>query len=351
MSATERKPHDGAPVEGAAGAGVAELITRLQELADLVTPFAVRAVCDLGVADELCDGPMPVAALAERLGVDADALYRTLRALACQGIFTEVADRTFALTPLAQLLRSDHPVSLRGAYPLLDANFDAWASFEHTVRTGRPAFEHVHGVPYYEWLDDAPRDAGRFNAIQRAGNRLELRVMLRAFDWRRIETIVDVGGGDGAFLAALLARNRHLHGVLLDLPHAVVGAVELFERAGVADRTRVVAGSFFDKIPENADAYVLKRVLYDWDDERARALLAGVRAAMHADSRLLVLDPLIVPGNEFDPAKIYDLLSLTMLGGRARSEAELRALLTSVGLVAKAVVETPMLPLVEAARG
>jgi hypothetical protein len=331
-----------------AAASLAELIDRLQDLGDLVTPFAVRAVCDLGVADELRDRPVAVAELAMRVGADAGALYRTLRALACKGIFTETEPRTFALSPLAQLLRSDHALSLRGAYPLLPANFDAWARFDHTVRTGRPAFELVHGKSYYEHLATAPQDSERFNAVQRAGNRLELRTILRAFDWRRVETVVDVGGADGAFLAALLVRNRHLRGTLLDLPSAVARAGELFARAGVEDRARIVAASFFETVPERADAYVLKRVLYDWDDARARALLGRIRQAMRDDSRVLVLDPMIVPGNDFDPAKIYDLLSLTMLGGRARSEQELRELLASARLEVTALVGTPMLPLVEA---
>lgn len=331
-------------------ASIAELIDRLQELGDLVTPFAVRAVCDLGVADELREGPLDVAELALRAGVDAGALYRTLRALACKGIFTETEPRTFALSPLAQLLRSDHPLSLRGAYPLLPANFDAWALFDETVRTGRPAFELAHGRPYYEHLATAPHDSERFNAIQRAGNRLELRTILRAFDWRQVETVVDVGGADGAFLAALLVRNRHLRGTLLDLPSAVARAGERFARAGVEDRARVVAASFFETMPGGAGAYVLKRVLYDWDDARARALLGRIRQAMPDGGRVLVLDPVIVPGNDFDPAKIYDLLSMTMLGGRARSEQELRELLASAGLEVTARVGTPMLPLVEARR-
>lgn len=327
---------------------VTALIARLQEVGDLAIPFATRVVCDLGVADELRDGPVLAEHLADRLEVRADELYRTLRALASRGFFTEVEPRTFALTPLADLLRSDHALSLRGAYPLLPANFDAWARFDHTVSSGEPAFELAHGVPYYDHLARAPRDAERFTAIQRAGNRLEVRLLLRAFDWRRVERVVDVGGADGAFLAALLARNRHLRGVLLDLPHAVTDAVETFVRAGVDDRVDVVAASFFEYVPQGADAYVLKRVLYEWDDERAWAVLTRVREAMHPEGRVLVIDPVAVPGNDFDPGKIYDLLSLVMVGGRVRSEEELRELMGCAGLDVVSTVSTTMLPVLEA---
>jgi hypothetical protein len=322
-------------------------VGRLLELGDLVVPFAVRATCDLGIADQVCDGPVDVDELARRVGVSSYVLQRTLRALALKGVFAESREGTFELSPLAALMLSDHPVSLRGAYPLLAANFDAWAHFGHTVRTGQPAFELVHGKPYYDYLAQAPHDSERFNAIQRAGNRLEVRSLVRAWDWRNVDAVVDVGGGDGAFLAVLLARNRDLHGILLDLPHAVRGAAERFARAGVADRAEVVAGSFHEAIPYGSDTYVLKRVLYDWADVPARRLLERIRRAMRPDSRLLVIDPVIVPGNGFDPAKVYDLLSLTMLGGRARSKEELRALLASAGFRVTAVIETTMLPVLE----
>ncbi|MGP0051391.1 MAG: methyltransferase [Solirubrobacteraceae bacterium] len=336
-----------AAADGPPAAPAAESFDERDELA---LPFLVRAVCDLGVADHVREGPVPADALAARLGVNRGALARTLAALADRGIFTApgAPPATFALSPLAELLRSDHPLSLRGAYPLLPANFDAWARFKHSVRTGLPAFELVHGLPYYDHLAHAPHDAARFNAIQRAGNRLEVRTMGRVWDWRQVRTVVDVGGADGAFVAALLARNRQLRGFVVDLPHALCDSDERFERAGCGDRAQAVPASFFDDVPAGADVYVLKRVLYDWDDQRARAVLEQVRRAMRSDSRLLVLDPVIVPGNDFDPAKLYDLLSLTMLGGRARSEPEMRALLASAGLAVNEVVPTPMLPVVDA---
>ncbi|WP_344084760.1 methyltransferase [Luedemannella helvata] len=326
-----------------------ESIFRLQELADYIVPFGIRAVCDLRVADCLVGGPRSVGELAAVVGAHEGSLFRVLRALACKGIFTEVEPGVFGLTPLADLLRSDHPLSLAEAYPLMSANFRAWSEFDHTLRTGESAFEHVFGTDYYAYLATSPRDSARYDGIQRAGTRLELRAMLRAIDWGRFDHVVDVGGNNGAFLAGLLARHKHMRGTLLDLPHAVGAAPALLAEAGVGERCEVVAGSFFDGVPAGADAYVLKRVLYDWPDDRAGDLLDVVRAAMRPDSRLLLLDPVIQPADAFDVGKIYDLLSLAMLAGKARTREEVIDLLDRHGLTVTRVVETPMFPIVEAA--
>ncbi len=285
-----------------------ESVSRLQELADLVIPFAIRVVCDLGLADELVAGPRPVADLAAATGTHAPTLRRLLRALASKEIFTEVETDRFGLTPLAELLTSRHPLSVRGAYPLLSANFDAWSRLEHTVRTGRPAFDHVFGMGYYDHLAVTPYDCERFVANQQAGDRLEI----------------------------------------VELPHMAARAAEHLERAGVAGRCEVVAGSFLETMPAGAGGYVLKRVLFECDDERARALLGGIRRALPETGRVLVLDPLVEPGNEFSPSKVYDLLSLVMTGGRARYREEIEALLRDAGLQLTRVVPTQMFPIVEA---
>jgi len=325
-----------------------ESILRLQELADYIVPFAIRAVCQLRVADHLVDGPRSTVELAGLTDAHAPSLYRVLRALACKGIFTEVEPGRFGLTPLAQLLRSDHPLSLTEAYPLMAANFRGWAEFEHTLRTGESAFVHAFGMSYYEHLAVDPRDSARYDGIQRAGTRLELRAMLRAIDWPAFGHVVDVGGNDGAFLAGLLGRYRQLRGTLLDLPHAVAHAPRLLAEAGVAQRCEVVAADFFTGVPAGADAYVLKRVLYDWDDADAARLLGVLRAAMRPDSRLLLLDPVLKPLDAFDVGKIYDLLSLAMLAGKARTLDEIVELLGQCGFQVLEVVQTAMFPIVQA---
>lgn len=287
--------------------------------------------------------------LAAVTGTHAPALQRALRALAGKGIFTEVEPGWFGLTPLAEPLRSDHPLSLRQAYPLLAADIQAWARFDHSIRTGQAAFEYVHGQGYWEYLAANPEDSSRFDGTQQAATRLELRTMLPAYDgWAALGSVVDVGGGNGAFLAGLLARFKAMRGVLFDLPHVVAGAPDVLVGAGVADRCEIVGGSFFETVPAGSDVYLLKRVLYHWDDEQATTLLRAVRAAMRPDSRLLLFEPLAQPGNDFNAGKLYDLILLVMAGAGARSQDQIKDLLASANLRVTRVVPTFIVPIIEA---
>ncbi len=324
-------------------------VQRLAELADYIVPFAIRAVCELGVADHLVDGPVPVTDLAECCNADPGALQRVLRALAGKGIFTESEPGVFGLTALAQPLRSDHPISLRDAYPFLVGDLHAWARFDYTLRTGRSSFEHVHGKGYWDYMADHPEDSKRFDASQAAGTRLELRTMLSAYDsWAGLTSVVDIGGGNGAFLAGLLARFPDMHGILFDQPHVVANAHDLLREAGLTHRCTVVGGSVFDEVPPGADAYLMKRFLWSWTDDRAHTLLSRVRAAMREDSRLLLHEPVVYPGDSAEVGKTYDLILLAMGGGCARSEEQLGVLLDDAGLHIARVMPTPMFPLIEA---
>jgi hypothetical protein len=324
-------------------------VRQLSELADYVIPFAIRAVCELGVADHLVDGPLPVADLAKRCNADPSALLRVLRAVAGKGVFTECEPGVFGLTPLAQPLRSDHPVSLREAYPFLVGDLHAWARFDYTLHTGRSSFEFVHGMGYWEYMAEHPEDSKRFDGSQAAGTRLEVRTLLSAYDsWTKFNTVVDIGGGNGQFLAGLLARYPHMHGTLFDQPHVVAHAHEVFREAGLTDRYKVVGGSVFDGIPQGADAYLAKRFVWSWTDDRAHDLLTQLRAAMRDDSRLLMHEPVAYPGDTAEVGKVYDLILLAMGGGCARSEEELSELFNGAGLRINRVIPTPMFPLIEA---
>jgi len=323
-------------------------VVRLTEIADYIVPFTLRAICELRIADHLVDGPRTVEDLATLTGTHAPTLHRALRALACKGVFTEVEPGVFDLTPLAQPLRSDHPVSLRDAYPLLAPDIEAWAVFDHSIRTGQAAFDEAHGKGYWEYMAEHPHDSARFDASQQAATRLELRTALPAYDWGSFQTIVDVGGGNGAFLSGILAKFKSLRGTLYDLPHVVDAAAPVLADRGVTDRCEVVGGSFFESVPAGADAYLLKRILYGWDDDRAAALLRVVRAGMRDDSRLLILEPIVQPGDEFNVGKLYDLLLLAMVGGGARSPERLEELFVKADLELVRIVPTMMLPIVEA---
>lgn len=321
---------------------------RLTDPADYVVPFTLRAVCELGVADHLAEGPLSVEDLARLTRTHAPSLYRALRALACRGIFTEVQPRVFDLTPLAEPLRSDHPESLRDAYPLIPADIQAWAAIDYSLRTGQAAFDHVHGKGYFEYMAEHPHECARFDASQQAITRREVQAV-SGYDWGVFRTVVDVGGGNGAFLAGLLARNSSLRGTVFDQPHVVAGAHKVLADHGVADRCEVVGGSFFDSVPPGADAYMLKRIMFAWDEEQSVTLLRTIRAAMHDSSRLLLIEPVLEPGDAFNPGKLYDIVLLVMAGGGSRSAEQLEKLFAQADLKLLRVVPTRLHPIVEAA--
>ncbi|RZQ61078.1 methyltransferase [Amycolatopsis suaedae] len=323
-------------------------VARLTEMADYTVPFALRAVCDLAVADHLGDGPVPVADLARATGTHARSLLRVLRALACRGVFSEVEPEVFALTPLAEPLRSDHPRSLRAAYPLLAPDIQAWARFDHSVRTGAAAFDAAHGTDYWSYLQRHPADSARFDASQRAVTAREIKVLLPAYDWGCFGTLVDVGGGNGAFLSAVLQRHPDLRGVLFDQPHVVSGAGPVLHERGVTARCTVVGGDFLTAVPPGGDGYLIKRALYDLGDGDAEAVLTAIRAAIRPGGRLLIVEPVVEPGDEFDWGKLYDLLLLTMRGGGSRTEGQHRELLAATGFELLRVIRTKSLPIVEA---
>ncbi len=324
-----------------------ESIFRLTELADYIVPFTIRAVCDLGVADHLASGPRTVEQLAQATGTHAPSLYRALRALASKQVFAETEPGTFTLTPMAELLRSDHPLSLKDAYPLIPADVEAWGHLDHSVRTGQPAFEQAHGMGYWDYMRAHPDEAERFDRAQQAQTRLELRVLLRGYTWAGFESLVDVGGGNGAFLGGLLARHPALRGTLFDQPQVVAHAPAVLARLGVAERCAVVGGDFFEQVPAKADVYMLKRILYGWHDEEALALLRSVRAAMRADSRLLIIEPLDEPGGASDVASRYDLAMLVMKGCGARSQEHIGQLCAAAGLRLERVTATLLFPVIE----
>jgi O-methyltransferase domain len=323
-------------------------VLRLAVLADYIVPFAIRVVAQLGVADHLAGGPRHVDELAAATQTHPRALARTLRALAARDVFLEVEPDVFALTPMAEVLRSDHPYSLRDGYPLLDADVEAWAHFDYSVKTGKPAFDHVHGESYWSYKTSHPDYSVRFDRAMAAYSRLELRAVLPFYDWRSFDVLMDIGGGNGMFLGGLLSQVPELRGVLFDLPHVVAHAPELIARFGVADRCEIVPGSAFDAVPPGYAGYMLKRVLYDFDDERAVAMLRAIRKAMRPDSRLLILDPVIEPAGGYEYATSVDLLMLAMVTGYARTRSELEALLAQADLRMTGLTHTPNFPIVEA---
>ena len=294
---------------------------------------SVYVAAKLGIADLLRDGPRTSEELAAACQAHAAALYRLLRTLASLGVFTEVDARRFALTPLAEWLRTDHPGSMRAlAIMYGEEQYRAWGHVLSSIQTGAPAFEQRFGVSYFQYLADHPESAATFNAAMTGYAAQVASGVVAADDFSHSRTVVDVGGGQGTLLATMLAANPHLHGILFDLPQVTADAAPLLTAAGVAARCQTIAGDFFAAVPSGGDVYILAHILHDWDDARGRTILQNCRAAMVPTGRILIVDMVVPPGNAPSDSKLADLHMLVLFNSRERTEVEFRDLLASAGL-------------------
>jgi SAM-dependent methyltransferase len=320
-------------------AGPAERASLLRVLCGAWLAQCCYAVAKLGIADLLAGGPRSAGELASQTGTDPRALHRVLRVLASEGIFAETEGGAFALTPLAEPLRSGVAKSSREmAIMFGEEVFRSFAEIGYTLQTGRPAFDKVHGMPFYDYLERNPQAADTFSMAMAVA---AVPAALATCDLAGVRVLADVGGGAGGLLGRFLRAHPRARGILIDLPPAVAHARTRLSVAGVADRVDFVEGSFFDAIPAGADAYVLCRVLHNWPDEDALRLLRDIRAAMAPDGRLLIFEEL-VGQQDGRPATPIDLLMLVMLSGWDRAEAEYRDLLAAAGFTVTAVRPPPL---------
>ncbi len=302
---------------------------------------SVYVTAKLGIADQLTDGPRTSEELAAACQAHAPSLYRLLRGLASVGTFTEVDVGRFALTPTAELLRTDHPDSMRAlAIMYGEEQYQAWGDALVSIQTGTPAFDRRFGASYFHYLAAHPEAAATFNTAMTGWSAQVASAVVEAYDFSDSTTVVDVGGGHGTLLAAILTANPHLHGILFDLPHVTASAAAFLATAGVADRCQISAGDFFEALPSGGDAYILAQILHDWDDERSRTILQNCRSAMAPAGRILIVELVIPPGNEPSLGKLLDLHMLILLTGRERTEAEYRDLLASAGFRLTRVIPT-----------
>jgi orsellinic acid C2-O-methyltransferase len=308
---------------------------------------ATRVAAELGLPDQLADGPRSAADLAAATNTHAPSLYRLLRALVSLDICHERADGTFELTPMGTLLRTDAEGSLRSW--TIYWGRELWAECAHlldSVTTGRSSREQVSGQAHFDPVRTDPTRAAVFNTAMAEHARLTTRSLVGVYDFAGMSKIVDVGGGYGELLAGVLSAHPRLHGVLVDLPHAIDKAGPYLEKRGVAQRCTLVAGDFFAEVPAGADAYLLRTVLHDWDDERSHDILTNCRRAMTGSSKLLVIERLVP--TVMEPVLEHQLLAradLHMLVAHAaleRTESQFRDLLGAAGLTTSAVVPLPM---------
>lgn len=317
------------------------------QLLDMITGHwvtaAIYAAARLQLADHLAQGPRTSDELAAQVRSHPDATYRVLRALAGLGIFEEQPGRSFTLTEVGELLRADHPQSVRdvalfqGAQP----HWQGWGNFLHSVQTGQSAFEHAHGKQFFDYCQEAPEFAAVFNGAMTCFSNSGAAAVVQHYDFSGIQHLVDVGGGHGALLLRILRENPDLRGTVFDLPSVIEGAQAAIAAAGLSDRCGVSAGSFFDDPLPPADAYIAQHIIHDWDDQHARQILEAMRRGLAPGGRVLLVEAMIDPNEAGPGASLIDLEMLHAThGGRERTREEFANLFDSAGLQLKQVVET-----------
>jgi hypothetical protein len=308
---------------------------------------AIYVVAETGIADLLAAGPKSCDELAAKTKTHAPTLYRLLRFLAGAGLFNEIGPQQFELTGLGSALRSDVPGS--GSMParlwLSESHWAPWSRLIHSVRTGETAFDHVHGMGVFKYLEKNAEVSAVFNATMTASSARSGTGIIDRYDFSGPQKVVDVGGGHGFLLAAILKSNPALRGVLFDLPDVVAGAGQNLKSAGVEGRCEIIGGSFFDPLPTGGDVYVLKQIIHDWDDDRALAILRNCRAAMTGTEKILVIERGIAP-NPREAMRVLhiDLEMLVNVGGMERTDGEYRSLFENAGFRLTSVI-----PLMDAA--
>lgn len=305
---------------------------------------SLATAAKLGIADLLKGGPRPIVDLAKSTKSDEASLYRLMRMLASRGVFTESPARSFALTPLGDLLREDAPGTIKHAAIMFNRphNTRSWEECEYSIRTGKPALDKVFGIDTWKYFASHPEEQANFDrAMTNLASTMHA-AAVEAYDFGSagITSLVDVGGGHGRLLAVILKKHPALKGVVFDQPHVVAGASKVFDEMGVSARARGEGGNFFESVPAGHDAYLMSHILHDWPDDKCLTILKNCRKAIKPGGKLLVLDAVIKPGNEPDLGKIIDMEMLVCVSGRERTEQEIAGLFTAAGFAFKRAIPT-----------
>ena len=263
--------------------------------------------------------------------------------MAGAGIFTEETDGRFGLTLLSELLRSDVPESLRGFAAMManTVNFETWADLPYSIETGKPAFPHKFGMPWFTWLGENPAEAKAFHDAMTSLSASAIAAVVSAYDFSGIKRLVDVGGGHGLLLASVLAKYADMRGVLYDAPVVVQGSKDVLVGHEVADRCEAVGGDFFQSVPAGGDAYILKHIIHDWSDEECLTILGHCHSGTTPGGRVLIVEMVIPEPNVPSVGKFLDLQMLLFLSGRERTATEYRSLLDRAGYDLTKIVPTP----------
>jgi O-methyltransferase/methyltransferase family protein len=314
----------------------------LQMITGFWVSRAIYVAAKLGLADMVKDRPKTADELARLTGTHAPSLYRVLRALASVGVFADDGQGHFAKTTLSETLRSDTPGSMRALamVELGQEHFPAWGNLMHSVKTGEIAFDNLFRQSAWEYYARNPEDASNFNKSMKGLTELVNEAVMSAYDFSGVHKVVDVAGGTGGLIVAILKTNRQMRGVLFDLPHVIAEAGPLLDAADVRDRCETASGDFFVSVPAGGDAYVMKWIIHDWDDAKSKTILENIGKAMKGNGKLLLIETVVPEGNHPDLSKFLDLNMMVMTGGRERTEAEFNSLLAASGFKLRRVIRT-----------
>ncbi len=315
------------------------------QLGEMITGYwisqAIYAAAKFGIADLLNEGSLSVDELATATGTKPDLLYRLLRALASVGIFAEGDHKRFSLTPLAEPLRSDVQGSQRSlALMMGEDQYRAWGNLADTIETGDNAYEKVFGKPIFDHLAEQPEKARIFDDAMTGIHGRETGAIIDAYDFSGINVIADIGGGNGSKISSILQSYPNMQGILFDLPHVVERTRPNIEAAGLSNRCQLVDGDFFQSVPAGADAYIMRHIIHDWDDQKSLTILKNCHGVMLSGNKLLLVESVIPPGNDQFMGKFLDLTMMLIPGGKERTENEYHELYDKAGFDLVQIVPT-----------
>ncbi|MFL6374408.1 MAG: methyltransferase [Pyrinomonadaceae bacterium] len=308
----------------------------------LVAP-AIYVITKLGIPDMLKAGPMTASEIADKTASDLDSLYRVLRATSSVGVLEERSGKLFANSTLSDTLRTDWPRSTRAMtlWMLEPAHWDVYGELMYSVKTGKTAWDKVHGEPCFDSLFGSMRDLGDvFNQAMTSYSLQTIPAILAAYDFSSFGTIADIGGGYGHLIGAILQQYPSAKGILFDLPVVLDGAPAMLESYGVQNRVELVSGDFADAVPVVADCYLLKHIIHDWYDDKNEKILRNIATFMPAGAKVLIIDAIVPGPNEPHFSKFLDLEMLMLPGGKERTEEEFRGLLEKSGFTMTRVIPT-----------
>lgn len=314
----------------------------LQMMSGLWVTRGLYVAAKLGISDLLKDGTKTVDELAAATETHTDSLYRILRMLAMVGVYNEAEGKRFSLTPLSETLITDAPGSLRPGViaEMGEVHYDAWGNIMQSVKTGEIAFDSHFGKDIWEYFAADPEKAQNFNRYMASNSEPLNQAISTVYDFSNVSKLVDVGGGLGGMISAILAANPNVKGMVYDAPQVVEKSKEFLAAKGLADRCESLGGDFFESVPSGGDVYSMRWILHDWEDQKSLKILENIKKVLPADGKLLLAEAVVPETNEPHYSKFFDLIMLTMTGGRERTETEWRELLGKAGYKIDRIIPT-----------